>query len=73
MYCVENAPTKEGALNVRMMAVPITTTPAFAVTGKSRLLFEGPFGRMAPSDNMTSLPTAPGSSWCAKCPGHRAR
>ena len=38
---MQNA-SEEGALKVRMMAVPIATTPTF-VAGSPRVLFEGPF------------------------------
>jgi serine/threonine-protein kinase len=34
--------TQNGPLNVRVMAVPVTTTPTFSV-GTARVLFEGPF------------------------------
>jgi serine/threonine-protein kinase len=41
LYYVENA-SADGPLRIRMMAVPITTTPAFSA-GNPRVLFEGPF------------------------------
>jgi eukaryotic-like serine/threonine-protein kinase len=41
LYYVENA-SADGPLKIRMMAVPITTTPTFTA-GTPRMLFEGPF------------------------------
>jgi eukaryotic-like serine/threonine-protein kinase len=46
MYYVENA-SAEGSLKIRMMAVPISTTPTF-VAGSPRVLFEGPFRNDGP-------------------------
>jgi Tol biopolymer transport system component len=41
LYYVVNV-SAEGPLKIRMMAVPITTTPTFSA-GSPRMLFEGPF------------------------------
>jgi Tol biopolymer transport system component len=41
LYYVEDA-SSDGPLKIRMMAVPITTTPTFSA-GSPRMLFEGPF------------------------------
>jgi len=41
LYYVEDA-SADGPLRIRMMAVPITTTPTFSA-GAPRVLFEGPF------------------------------
>jgi eukaryotic-like serine/threonine-protein kinase len=41
LYYVENA-SADGPLKIRVMAVPITTTPTFSA-GSPRVLFEGPF------------------------------
>jgi serine/threonine-protein kinase len=41
MYYLHNV-SAGGALKVRLMAVPVSTTPAFSV-GTPRMLFEGPF------------------------------
>jgi eukaryotic-like serine/threonine-protein kinase len=41
LFFIEN-PSPERPTNVRVMAVPVTTAPAFAI-GTPRLLFEGPF------------------------------
>jgi Tol biopolymer transport system component len=41
LYYVENA-SADGPLKIRVMAVPITTTPTFSA-GTPRVLFEGPF------------------------------
>jgi len=41
LYYVENA-SEDGPLKIRVMAVPITTTPTFSA-GTPRVLFEGPF------------------------------
>jgi Tol biopolymer transport system component len=41
LYYVQNV-SADGPLKVRMMAVPITTTPTFSA-GTPRVLFEGPF------------------------------
>jgi dipeptidyl aminopeptidase/acylaminoacyl peptidase len=42
LYYVEDASAGGGPLKIRMMAVPITTTPTFSA-GAARMLFEGPF------------------------------
>jgi Tol biopolymer transport system component len=42
LYYLETAPG-DGASTVRVMALPVTTSPTFAVTGAPHLLFEGPF------------------------------
>jgi eukaryotic-like serine/threonine-protein kinase len=41
LYYVQDA-SADGPLKIRMMAVPITTTPTFSA-GAPRVLFEGPF------------------------------
>jgi eukaryotic-like serine/threonine-protein kinase len=41
LYYVEDA-SSDGPLKIRVMAVPITTTPTFSA-GAPRMLFEGPF------------------------------
>jgi eukaryotic-like serine/threonine-protein kinase len=41
LFYLEGSP-QNGPLNVRVMAVPVTTTPTFSV-GAAHLLFEGPF------------------------------
>jgi Tol biopolymer transport system component len=46
LFYLQDAPGDTG-LNVRVMAVPVTTTPTFSV-GAAHVLFEGPFRRDGP-------------------------
>jgi len=54
MYYLENA-SAGGVLKVRVMAVPVATTPTFAA-GTPHLLFEGPFRADGPSRSYDVTP-----------------
>jgi hypothetical protein len=54
MYYPQNA-SSGGALKVRVMAVPVSTTPTFSA-GTPHLLFEGPFRTDGPSRSYDVTP-----------------
>ena len=54
MYYLQNA-SASGALKVRVMAVPVSTTPTFSA-GTPHLLFEGPFRTDGPSRSYDVTP-----------------